>query len=159
MSPTELEQYLHDHIPLSKAMQTSALAVSADSVVLSAPLGPNINHRNTVFGGSASALAILAAWSLLHVRLRQQAVPFRLVIQRNAMEYLAPMLGEFTAASWLQEPKSWERQMRMLERKGAARFTVAAELCSSGCLAGRFTGEFVALAGYASTPVKPLQSS
>jgi len=146
VSPGELDQYLHDHIPLSKAMQVSAVAVSPDSVVLSAPIKPNINHRDTIFGGSASALAILAAWSLLNLRLCQQPVPFRLVIQRNVMEYLAPMSELFTATSTLHAPQSWERQLRMLERKGAARFTVLAELWCAGKRTGNFSGEFVALA-------------
>ncbi len=149
MSPIELQQYLHDHIPLSNAMQVTALAVSVESVVLSAPLAPNINHRDTVFGGSASALAILAAWSLLHVRLAKQGVPSRLVIQRNSMEYLAPIFGEFTATSSLQEPQSWEKQLRMLERKGVARFSVTSELLAAGAVAGRFAGEFVAMAANA----------
>jgi hypothetical protein len=61
------------------------------------------------------------------------------------MEYLAPMFGEFTAASSLQGPQSWGRQLRMLERKGVARFSVTSELYSSGTVAGRFSGEFVAL--------------
>lgn len=146
MTPTELQHYLHGHIPLSRAMQVSTQAVSTDSVVLSAPLRPNINHRDTVFGGSASALAMLAAWSLLNVRLSQQSVPFRLVIQRNVMEFIAPMSGEFTATSSLKAPQSWERQLRMLERKGAARFTVIAELSCAGKHTGNFSGEFVALA-------------
>ncbi|MFP5463949.1 MAG: YiiD C-terminal domain-containing protein [Gammaproteobacteria bacterium] len=146
MSPIELQQYLHDHIPLSKAMQVSAVAVSAEAVALSAPLGPNINHRDTVFGGSASALAILAAWSLLHVRLARQGVPCRLVIQRNSMEYLAPVFGEFTATSSLHDPQSWGRQLHMLERKGVARFSVDSELLAAGAAAGRFAGEFVAMA-------------
>jgi thioesterase domain-containing protein len=146
VTPAELEKYLHSHIPLSKAMQVSALAVSTDSVMLSAPIRPNINHRDTVFGGSASALAILAAWSLMNVRLSQQSVDFRLVIQRNVMEYLAPMAEEFTATSSLKAPQSWERQLRMLERKGAARFAVIAELWCAGKQTGNFSGEFVALA-------------
>jgi thioesterase domain-containing protein len=149
VSPTELEQYLHAHIPLSKAMQVSAVSASIEGVVLSAPLGPNINHRDTVFGGSASALAILAAWSLLHVRLLQQGASCRLVIQRNSMEYLAPIFGEFTATASVQEPQSWDKQLRMLERKGAARFSAGSELRAAGVLAGRFTGEFVALAANA----------
>ena len=44
-------------------------SVAPDTVVIEAPLAPNINHRKTVFGGSASALGILAAWSLVHLRL------------------------------------------------------------------------------------------
>jgi thioesterase domain-containing protein len=146
MSPAELEHYLHNHIPLSRAMQCTALGVSDESVVLSAPLAPNINHRDTVFGGSAAALATLAAWSLLQVRLSRQSVPFRLVVQRTSMEYLAPMSDGFSATSALDSPQSWERQLRMLERKGAARFTVTAELWCAEKRTGSFTGEFVALA-------------
>lgn len=69
MSPGELQTYLHAHIPLSGAMQVSVVQAALEGVVLSAPLAPNINHRDTVFGGSASAVASLAAWSLLHTRL------------------------------------------------------------------------------------------
>jgi thioesterase domain-containing protein len=61
MDARELQAYLHAHIPLSAAMQVSVDAVAADGVTLRAPLAPNINHRETVFGGSASAVAILAA--------------------------------------------------------------------------------------------------
>ena len=56
-----IQDYLHEHIPLSKAMGATVLKVDLSGVVLSAPLEPNINHRETVFGGSASSLAILAA--------------------------------------------------------------------------------------------------
>jgi thioesterase domain-containing protein len=63
MDARELEDYLHVHIPLSAAMQVAVVAVDASGVTLAAPLAPNINHRDTVFGGSASAVAILAAWA------------------------------------------------------------------------------------------------
>lgn len=74
-SEQELQQYLHEHIPLSRAMQVSVVRAAQEGVVLSAPLAPNINHQETVFGGSASALAILAAWSLVHVRLQASGPP------------------------------------------------------------------------------------
>ena len=64
-----LERYLHEQIPLSSAMQVSVESATSESVVLAAPLAPNTNHKLTAFGGSVSALGILAAWSLLHVRL------------------------------------------------------------------------------------------
>ena len=65
MGERELEHYLYEHIPLSLAMQISVIDVRDDGVTLRAPLAPNINHTNTIFGGSASAVAILAAWSKL----------------------------------------------------------------------------------------------
>jgi thioesterase domain-containing protein len=142
----ELEQYLHAQIPLSKAMALSVLSVSEDAVVLRAPLAPNINHSDAVFGGSAAALATLAAWSLPFVRLRAAGRANRLVIQRNTMEYLRPMTGEFAARSAFADPDAWPRFIRTLTRKGLARIAVTAELEFAGEVTGRFSGEFVAFA-------------
>ena len=145
MSPNELERYLHEHIPLSKAMEVAVVSVAPDTVVLRAPLAPNINHRETVFGGSASALAILSAWSLLHTRLVGEGIAGRLVIQRNTMEYDLPMPGDFSARSALARPDRWRLFTRTLARRGKARIAVNAVLEHGGRVAGRFAGDFVAL--------------
>jgi thioesterase domain-containing protein len=145
MLEDELQRYLHTHIPLSGAMQVRVISAAPDSVVLSAPLQPNINHRETVFGGSASALAILSAWALLHVRLQAEGVKCRLVIQRNTMEYDLPMQGEFQASSAQEDATEWARFLRLLSRKGTARITVSSVLQSGGTRAGRFSGDFVAI--------------
>src|SRR5688500_6546081 len=98
MDSTVLQQYLHDRIPLSKAMQVVVHEATDERVVLEAPLTPNINHRETVFGGSASAVAILSAWALLYVRLHAEGLQkTRVVIQRNTMTYSRPMYGDFSA--------------------------------------------------------------
>jgi thioesterase domain-containing protein len=145
VTPVELQRYLHAHIPLSKAMQVSVLEVQPDHVTLSAPLPPNINHRETVFGGSAAAVAVLAAWSLVHTRLVAAALPSRIVIQRNTMQFAMPIAGTFTARSFFQDERPWERFTRTLKRKGKARITVSCILDFAGQEAGHFEGEFVAL--------------
>ena len=144
MTESELETYLHDHIPLSQAMAVRVVSIADDKVILGAPLGPNINHRDTVFGGSASALAILSAWSLLHLRLTAAGQPSRVVIQRNSMDYLAPIAGDFTATATSPPDVEWGSFVRMLTRRGLARITVGAELEYQGKIAGRLSGEFVA---------------
>ena len=144
MTEAELETYLHDHIPLSRAMAARVVSIAGDKVILGAPLGPNINHRDTVFGGSASALAILSAWSLLHLRLSAAGQPSRVVIQRNSMEYLAPIAGDFTATATNPSGALWDGFLRLLTRRGLARITIGAELEYQDKLAGRLSGEFVA---------------
>ncbi|HEX4649058.1 MAG TPA: YiiD C-terminal domain-containing protein [Steroidobacteraceae bacterium] len=144
MLPVELENYIHGHIPLSRAMGVSVVSVEDEALTLQAPLGPNINHRQSVFGGSASALAILACWALLHVRLRAEGLANRLVIQRNIMEYQRPILGPFSARATLEHPDRWKQFTAMLERKGKGRVTVSAVLEQTDQVVGRFTGEFVA---------------
>ena len=144
-SPAQLERYLRDNIPLSSAMQVAVIEVAEDGVVIGAPLAPNINHRETVFGGSASAVAILSAWALLHVRLRGAGITSRLVIQRNTMDYRLPLERGFTARSSLSRPEDWEKFRRTLARRGRARITVSSVLECEGRPAAYFSGEFVAL--------------
>jgi len=141
----QLQQYLHEQIPLSRAMQVRVDALDPGGVTLSAPLAPNINHHETVFGGSAVALAILSGWSLLHVRMRAAALDARLVIQRNAMEYERPIAGDFTARSAFESEDAFEAFAAMLTRRGRARLTVVATLEHGGVRAGHFTGQFVAM--------------
>lgn len=126
-------------------MQVAVLQSSPDSIVLAAPLAPNINHQATVFGGSASAVAILAAWSLVQVRLRQAGIQNDLVIQRNTMEYALPISGAFTARARMEEA-DWQSFLRMLNRKGRARIAVTSILEFGDKPAGRLLGEFVAFA-------------
>lgn len=145
MTPAEIQSYLHGHIPLSAAMQVQVEVATTEQVVLGAPLAPNINHRETVFGGSASALAILSAWSLLHVKLSAGGYQTRLVIQRNSMSYEQAILGYFTARAESPSAEQWAAFTRMFERKGRARIAVSSTLLYEGQEVGRFEGEFVAL--------------
>lgn len=144
MEPKQLEQYLHEHIPLSAAMRLSVILVRPDEVVLGAPLSPNINHRGTVFGGSASALATLAAWSLLHVRLQTAGVTSRLVIQHSTMDYERALTEDFTARAMLTDSSDWSRFLHTLTHRGRARMDLQAVLEQHGIRAARFDGRFVA---------------
>jgi thioesterase domain-containing protein len=144
MQPLDIEHYLHEHIPLSSAMGVRVLSASREAVRLSAPLAPNINHRATVFGGSASAAAILAAWTLLYVRLQGEGIAARLVIQRNSMHYEKPMSDNFIAEARLPVDALWENFIKTLQRKGRARIQVVSRLECQGEKAGELQGEFVA---------------
>ena len=143
-SAQALEAYLHAHIPLSAAMQVSVVAVSSEAVTLAAPLAPNINHRSTAFGGSLSAVAILSAWSLVHLRLRAEGLHARLVIQSNRMDYDLPVEADFTAAASLADAAAWLPFCRMLNRKGLARIGVRSVVTCGDMVGGRLEGEFVA---------------
>lgn len=144
MSPTELERYLHDRIPLARAMEVAVDSMSDTEVVLAAPLVPNRNHRGTLFGGSAAAMATLAAWALLTVRLRNLATSELLMIQHSDVRYNLPVTGHFLARSALASPESWEYFMKTLERRQRARIRVVAAVEQDGVKAVRFTGTFMA---------------
>lgn len=145
MTPAELEAYLHDRMPLTRAMGVAVRAAGTEGVELYAPLEPNINHRDTVFGGSASALAILAAWSALHVRMRAAGLDARLVIRRNTMSYERPITAGFTATAAGPTGEAWTRLVATMERGRPARVNVGAQLFCEGQPVGELDGEFAVL--------------
>jgi len=145
LTPQALQDYLHAHIPLSKAMAVEVRTASPQGVLLAAPLTPNINHRDTVFGGSASAVAILSAWALLHVSLLDANIKARLVIQKNSMSYDLPMPTDFTAEAPAPAPEKWQRFLATLMKHKRARISVQSALYCEGNKVGESEGDFVAI--------------
>jgi thioesterase domain-containing protein len=142
---TRVQRYLYQHIPLSVAMGVEVRSATLEHVKLAAPLAPNVNHTETVFGGSAAALATLSAWTLLHLRLEDAGLDARLVIQRSRMEYEKPIPGDFEALCDFGDESGWERFRTMLARRGRARLTLNARLLHLRNRVASFEGEFVAL--------------
>jgi len=143
---TDIQSYLHSNIPLSVAMGVQVKVATPVHVLLWAPLAPNINHHQTVFGGSGVVLATLAAWTLLHLRLENERLDAQLVIQRSSMEYERPIAGDFDAECRFADEIAWQRFCSMLERRGRARMTLNARLLHAAHEMGAFVGDFVALA-------------
>ncbi len=145
-----LERYLHERIPLSVALGVRVAAASPECVRLTAPLEANVNHIGTVFGGSAAAVATLAAWGVLRLRLAAAGLGARTVIQRSRMEYERPITSDFEAECRLTDPVAWKRFAATLSRHGRARLRLVTELSCAHQAVGHFDGEFVALgAGHA----------
>ena len=140
-----LEAYIHRQIPITSAMGVTLVEATIDRVVLSAPLAPNINHRETVFGGSAAAIATLAAWTLVLVRMRAEQLTGRLVIARNVMEFQKPITADFTAVASANDLDSWDRFVAGLIRKKRGRLTGTSVLLLNDEPVASFEGQFVAI--------------
>jgi thioesterase domain-containing protein len=145
VTPEEIERELHTDIPLSLAMGVRVREATLERVRLVAPIAANINPHATAFGGSAVALAILAAWTLLRVRERAVGSGAALVIQSSSMQYERPITGAFEALCELHDERAYERFRRTLERRGRARITLAALLTQDGARMASFAGDFVGL--------------
>ncbi len=112
MDENELEAFLRSRIPLSAAMAVEVRTASPSAVVIFAPLEPNLNHRDTAFGGSVSAVAILAAWSVLYARMQAEGLAGRIVIRRNSMSYDRPIAADFTATAAAPDAADWANERR-----------------------------------------------
>jgi thioesterase domain-containing protein len=144
-TPAELQASLHERIPLSRAMGVVVLESDPERVVLHAPLAPNINHSGTVFGGSASAVAVLAAWATVEVRLQAAGQPGRIVIRRSGMDFEQPIVEEFTATGSPPAAADWEKLLATLRRGRMGRIVVRSVLECAGQRVGELEGEFAVL--------------
>lgn len=147
MTTHPVEAYLHEHIPISRAMGIRVVEATLDGVTLSAPLEPNVNHRSTVFGGSCASVAILAAWTLVHLRVQAAGIDGRVVIQRGATEYRLPIQGTFVATCASPGDPTWDRFIRALGRRGQARVELEVVVTSEDSVVASFSGAYVAIAG------------
>lgn len=145
MNPDQLQRYLHEHIPISRPLGVRVLAAGPELVRLAAPLEANLNHRQTAFGGSLSAVAILAGWSWLYLRLGGPGFTGRIVIQHHSVDYVAPAEGDFVASCAGAGPEPWARFERTLARRGRARVTLDVDVQVEDRLVARCRGRYVAL--------------
>ncbi len=139
------EEYLYDHIPITRHLRVSVTCYDGQSINLSAPLSPNINHRGTVFGGSLVTVAILAGWTILHLKLMSVNLNCRLVIQKSMMDFKKPVFSDFTAKCVLPDQDEWTKFKNALIQKGKARLDLVSEIYDGPIPAGKHTGTFVAV--------------
>lgn len=140
-----LQAYLHQHIPLSREMGVEVQAADLDEVILQAPLAPNINHQGTVFGGSAAAVATLAAWSLIHLWTR--TLNAGLVVRRSEISYDRPMHESFIARCRAPATNIVEDIHRRVAAGRNYRVRLDSYLECSGETTGLLRGEFGVLPG------------
>lgn len=127
-----LQTLLHEQIPLAREMGAEVRSWGSEGLEIEAPLAPNLNHHGTFFGGSASALGILAGWSLVHLLTLDAGLDAEIVIQRADVRYSAPAPGGMVARAMPPGPEQWARFRRGFERRGMARLRVRVALLCAG---------------------------
>ena len=145
MDETGLQRYLHEHIPISRALGVGVAGATADRVRVRAPLEPNLNHRSTAFGGSVGAIAVLAGWGLMRIRVDHLSPVPHLVIQRSNLEYLLPIESDFEATCAAPSQDRWDRLWRAYTQRGRGRIDLTVEVTAAGELAARFHGTYAVL--------------
>ena len=122
-----LTQLIQESIPLSEAMHFSIAELTDQSIVVAAPLSPNINVHGTGFAGSLYSLAALSAWSLTTHLIGQTDIHADVVMARAEIRYRRPVQSEIRCyCSCL--PAASKSFLQQLSRKGRARISLLVEV-------------------------------
>ncbi len=139
----ETVAFLHHQIPISRAMGVAVEAADDGTFVLTAPLAKNHNHLGTAFGGSLSAIATLAGYGMLWVRLGDPGA--HIVIKSSGIRYLHPVRQDIRAVCENPEVEMMESFLTTFSRKERARIRLTVRISGEGRTCVEFTGEYVAL--------------
>jgi thioesterase domain-containing protein len=145
IQPGFVTAYLHEEIPLTRAIGMTVTSWDGRSVTLSAPLPPNLNHADTAFGGSISCMGIMAGYCLVYLLLGERRISNRLLIQKSEIEYLRPIDAEFTATASVAEPAVMDEFFATLLHRRRARLELISQIHSQRMLTANHKGLYVAM--------------
>lgn len=143
MNPEELTAYLHEKIPLTRAMELRVASANAAEFVVCAPLEANHNHLGTAFGGSLSALATVAGYAFIWHELGEASA--HVVIRDSLMNFRRPVRSELRAICVPPQREDLESFRLDFARTGKARLKLAVQIGSSSDITAEFLGTYVAL--------------
>ena len=146
MAPAELEKFLHAKIPLTAAMGIRVIQTGPHRLILEAPLGPNVNHLGSVFGGALHTLPTLACYAALWTLLVEGGVDGHVIVKQSHAHYRQPVRGTFRAVCDRPLPGPAAEFLDHLRRFKKARMDLASVVPGpDGKDAVEFHGSFVAV--------------
>jgi thioesterase domain-containing protein len=145
VTPQELEEKLKTEIPLTRALGFSVQDLSLERALCALPLAPNINHKQTLFGGSQYAGCALACYSLFLFNVRSlKEVTNNIVVSKAEISYHKPAVGDVTIEALWPGEEERSRFLKSLEKKGKARVGLLARVKGDNdLLLSEFLGDFV----------------
>lgn len=135
-----LEQSFHELIPLSTAMGLRADAYDGKSLTVSAPLAPNINHQQSAFGGSLFAVAALAGWGLMQMKLSELMLDCNTVVMGGEVTYSKPVYDDLICTCRL--PDDAEAFFERLDVEGKATTQLTCTFECDGEVAMQLQGNY-----------------
>ncbi len=140
-----LQEYISDRIPITSAMGITVAEVSPLSITVTAKLAPNINHRDSAFGGSISTLGILAGWIILKHRCQTFEPKPTLVIQASNTQFLKPIISDYSSQVIDFTEADFAKFSRAYQRYGKARLTLKSTVTCEGEVCATHEGVFVGI--------------
>ena len=140
----DLQRYLDDEVPLTRAMGIRVARFDAEGTVLAAPLAANFNDKKTAFAGSLAAILSLAAWAVTRYVVDSTGAPGEIVIVSSEMKFSRPIRDDFEARCDMPDTGAVAAFVEELRQGGKARWTLPARVEAEGKTAANFAGTFVA---------------
>ncbi len=114
---------LREQVPLITHMGIDVISWDGSTVMVEAPLEPNINTHGTAFGGSLYCVGAMTGWSALHLTLMDAGHLPSVWLAKGEVSYLKPVRGTLRAQTTISEAQR-EQILQGYESKGRVKTTI-----------------------------------
>ena len=142
MSINEIDAYINRHVAIAQAMGIHLKHSDANSVILAAPLAPNVNDKGTAFGGTLDSILFLSGWAMTYQILQAHEEQANIAIISSELSFLRPVCEEIVATCKRPEPELVEEFIRTYRLRKKARWTLTANIYADGEIAAKFKGRY-----------------
>jgi thioesterase domain-containing protein len=130
----KLKHFFIDHLPITQYMGLEVESYNGDTLILTAPLEPNINDKQTAFGGSLYNMAVMACWGMIYLKTQEQKIICNQVVTEGSIKYIAPVEGRIRAICHAPSADELASFFDYFERKGKARISLQAAIYNDSCV-------------------------
>jgi len=145
----KLKDFFAEHLPITQFMGLEVESYDGEQLVLTAPLGPNINDKQTAFGGSLYNAAVMACWGFAYLKTQEKGLVCNQVVTAGDVKYIAPVTGKIRAVCESPGDDIMASFLDHFGRKGRAKISLEAIITTDGepdsKVAVLFSGQYAIL--------------
>jgi thioesterase domain-containing protein len=130
----KLKQFFLDHLPITQFMGLEVESYDGDTLILTAPLEPNINDKQTAFGGSLYNAAVMACWGMIYLKTQERNIQCNQVVAEGSMKYIAPVSGRIRAICHSPSEEELAVFFEKFDLKGRAKITLESAIYNDTCV-------------------------
>ena len=140
-----LERMLVREMPVAQSLGFDIAELTTEAVTLRAVFDLNRNHQGSAFAGSVHALAALAGWATVWLTLQEAGIRANAVLQDSRIQYLQPVMSDFTATCSFPPPGARMTLLDAVQRHRKGRLGVQVAVHEGAVLVAEFSGRYAAL--------------
>ena len=114
---------LRSQVPLIAHMGVDLVSWDGSTVIVEAPLEPNLNTHGTAFGGSLYNVAAMTGWSAVHLTLMDAGHTPSVWVVKGEIDYKIPVRGALRGVASLSD-EARAQLIQHYESKGRTKIAV-----------------------------------
>ncbi|APW65466.1 thioesterase [Poseidonibacter parvus] len=140
----ELQEKLHNEIPLTKLMQVNINKYNKEELVSNIPLEININDKGTAFGGSLSTLTTISAWSMCWLISKELEInSTNIVVIKNETSFFKPVTKDIVCHTKKPSFEDILIVKEKIDKKGSASIKIESQIIENNETCVVYTGFYV----------------